>query len=160
MRAAFVASWFVSSLLLVACGSNGDAGSSSQDAAPSSDASPIVTDDGGSQDTSPSPPPADTGPSLCWIGRSSEAWLDDCMACSQAACADGWTATWGTDWSKNTWAGACQKDAACLCGCDESDLVCRQNCDITFEDDGCRTAKQALYDCETAKCSSQCGRSF
>jgi hypothetical protein len=149
--------WSLACLLIVGCSGGSDVGAPGQDAGATSDASAIVTGDGA---TDAPPPPVDASPKLCWIGHTTDAANVACDACSQSACTDHWSATWGAGWSTDDFGGACAKDAACLCTCDEEDLVCRQNCDITFENDACRTAKQALYDCETSDCSKPCGRSL
>jgi hypothetical protein len=141
----------------IGCSGHDDVGAA-QDAGTTSDASPIVTNDGGVSDAASSQ--VDTAPKLCWVAHSADPSNVACDSCSQSACDDHWSATWGAGWSTDDFGGPCAKDAACLCTCDEEDLVCRQNCDITFESDACRAAKQALYDCETADCSKPCGRSF
>lgn len=142
----------------VGCGSDGGDG-------PAGDASPIVTDDGASDGATPDgeardTAPFDAGPQLCWLAHSNDSSASTCDKCSQKKCADRWASTWGPGWATDDFGGACAKDATCECACDEEDLVCIQNCDVTYEGDACRTEKQALYDCETANCSVECGRSF
>jgi len=144
----------VSSLSFFGCGSDGAAASG--DADPQRDATPIVTDDGASD-----APASETDAGQCWVSHSTDTSSFECDACSQVQCKSQWDAAWGAGWPSDDYgAGPCAADAKCLCNCNEEDLVCREGCDITYEGDACRAAKQAIYDCETAHCAVMCGRTL
>jgi len=153
MRARFVLGFaaLVLSTTSFACSSSSDTGTT-QD-------SGITPQDTGTHDTATTTDstPTDTGPQMCWIGHPTDTSAVQCDTCSFDKCKTQWTAAFGANYlSDDFTGGACQNDAKCYCACGEADATCKEACDIS-ESSACRTAKQAIDDCNKSLCFDQCG---
>ena len=104
--------------------------------------------------------PVDTAPGACWVIAPSDPALAKCQACSEDKCKAKWDAAWGAAFVSSggsSTGGACGDTGKCLCGCSEVDAICKEACDVA-QNDACRTARRAIYDCEGTSCATECGR--
>ena len=110
------------------------------------------TDTGG---TTPDTTPADTGPAVCWLIKSSQANVQKCYDCSDVKCKTDREAAFGASYLSGTFGGSCKDFAACACACPEGDDICLGRCKVSATAD-CQNALNKINTCENAQCPAEC----